>query len=97
MRLAHYFSCFYAYAGSVDHTPNTGPDPDWCTHPFLQRDSFGCGSPDVRLQLSHFSNYLDLFRTEMWRTAEVFGAVCHTSLDSDITHIVTAKVCFYFL
>ncbi|KAF8576120.1 hypothetical protein K439DRAFT_1419191 [Ramaria rubella] len=29
--------------------------------------------------------------SEIWRTAEVFGAVCHTSVSSRVTHVVAAK------
>ena len=30
--------------------------------------------------------------TEIWRTAEAFGAKCHTELNNRITHVVAAKV-----
>ncbi|GJJ09456.1 hypothetical protein Clacol_003679 [Clathrus columnatus] len=29
--------------------------------------------------------------SEIWRTAEVFGATCHTSLTPEVTHVVAAK------
>ncbi|KAF8478879.1 hypothetical protein JB92DRAFT_3278382 [Gautieria morchelliformis] len=29
--------------------------------------------------------------SEIWRTAEVFGATCHTALSRDVTHVVAAK------
>jgi len=32
------------------------------------------------------------FRSEIWRTAEVFGAACRTSLSNQVTHVVAAKV-----
>lgn len=30
--------------------------------------------------------------TEIWRTAEAFGAKCYTELSARITHVVAAKV-----
>ncbi|KIJ57127.1 hypothetical protein M422DRAFT_198518 [Sphaerobolus stellatus SS14] len=29
--------------------------------------------------------------TEMWKTAEIFGATCHTALSKQVTHLVAAK------